>query len=238
MEREVDFKAGVVTHKGKNGDGEANRSLNSKLTEADWSVLFPEFRRILSELRNVDSVSLLRAKLGLVSVSYRELTDLMELRRQYLSEDEYCREYVKLKSSKVELDELGCELISMEEVKRESLLEREQANRTLASQANLTNSSSRVKVKRPDLTLPIFDGEIINFGSFMEQFDSAIDSDETISEVLKLQYLIGCCTGSAKTMISSMEVTAVANFLSVLAYLKLIRNYKFQFRLATSMFVF
>jgi len=207
---EVDFKAGVVTHKGDNGDNVADRSINSKLTEADWSVLFPEFRRIIGELRDLENVSLLRAKLGMVSNSYRELTDLIELRRSYLSEDDYCKEYVKLKSSKIELDEIGCRLISLEQDKNETRIEKESLDRSLLNKSNELNSSSRVKVKRPDLVLPVFDGEIVNFGSFMEQFDSAIHTDNTISDVLKLQYLISCCTGSAKTMISSMEVTAAS----------------------------
>ena len=129
--KDVDFEKGLVTQRGEDGDLSLNRSMNTKLVEAEWSVLFPEFRRVLGEARDLDDVYMLKAKVRVCSESYRQLTELMETRRQFLEEDVFCKEFVKLKSAKFSLDEAICRLEALVESQRDIQGVREMEQKTI-----------------------------------------------------------------------------------------------------------
>ena len=71
---------------------------------------------------------------------------------------------------------------------------------------NFTNPL--VKVKLPTLELKPFDGNIINWKPFWDQFDVSIHSNDSISKIQKFNYLITFLSDSAKSCISGLTLTS------------------------------
>ncbi|CAG9130253.1 unnamed protein product [Plutella xylostella] len=69
-----------------------------------------------------------------------------------------------------------------------------------------TQSCSSSKVKLPDVSLPIFDGNYLEYGPFKEMFDAMIDSDPDIQDIQKLFYLRSYLRGEALDLIKNMPV--------------------------------
>ena len=72
--------------------------------------------------------------------------------------------------------------------------------------------------KLPQLKLPTFEGNILEFRSFFEQFTAAIDGRD-LSEVIKLQLLLGCLRGSIRKSVSGYKIEA-RSYKLVIEYLK------------------
>ncbi|KAG7295560.1 hypothetical protein JYU34_021800 [Plutella xylostella] len=69
-----------------------------------------------------------------------------------------------------------------------------------------TQSCSSSKVKLPDVSLPIFDGNYLEYGPFKEMFDAMIDSDPDIQDIQKLFYLRSYLRGEALDLIKNMNI--------------------------------
>ena len=71
-----------------------------------------------------------------------------------------------------------------------------------------TSSVNRATgVKLPKLTLQSFDGDAINWKSFIESFDAAVDSKEHLSNIEKFTYLKGYLKNSALQCIEGFPLT-------------------------------
>eukprot|EP00794_Sanderia_malayensis_P008684 gene8684-9619_t len=68
-------------------------------------------------------------------------------------------------------------------------------------------SSSANGVRLPKIELPRFNGDIIQFNSFWQAFDCAVHSNDTISEVHKLNYLMNLLEGPAHRVVAGIELT-------------------------------
>ena len=62
-------------------------------------------------------------------------------------------------------------------------------------------------VKLPKLTLKSFDGDAINWKTFIESFDAAVDSKEHLSNIEKFKYLKGYLKNSALQCIEGFPLT-------------------------------
>ena len=71
--------------------------------------------------------------------------------------------------------------------------------------------SQEAKVKLPKLELPKFDGDIINWRGFWDQFQVAIHENETIAEIDKFTYLKSFLSNSALSAISGLSLNS-ANY--------------------------
>ena len=73
---------------------------------------------------------------------------------------------------------------------------------------NRPNSSNPPPVARPVLLpkikLPKFSGNIIEFQTFWEQFESAVHNDNTLSNIQKLTFLRSCLEGEAAKLVSKV----------------------------------
>ena len=78
---------------------------------------------------------------------------------------------------------------------------------------------SKVKVKLPKLEISKFDGDIINFRGFWDQFNSAIHSNDSINDIDKFCYLKSFLCDSAKSCISGLSLLS-ANYFKVIELLK------------------
>ena len=67
--------------------------------------------------------------------------------------------------------------------------------------------------------MPKFDGDIINFQGFWDQFQSAIHSNNAISDIDKFSYLKSFLCDSAKGCISGLSLSS-ANYYEALELLK------------------
>ena len=73
-------------------------------------------------------------------------------------------------------------------------------NETVPNQPNIA-------FKLPQVSLPTFGGEITEWSSFIELFNSLIHSNETLSNINKLFYLKSCLKGDALRIIESIPTT-------------------------------
>ena len=61
--------------------------------------------------------------------------------------------------------------------------------------------------KLPKLKIKKFDGKIINWRTFWDQFQSSVDSQENITNINKFGYLRNLLCDSARETISGLTVT-------------------------------
>ena len=74
--------------------------------------------------------------------------------------------------------------------------------------SSLTSSMRQKGVKLPKLETPTFDGKLINWISFWQQFDVAIHSQSALTDVEKLAYLRNSLKdGSAKGVIEGLSTS-------------------------------
>ena len=65
----------------------------------------------------------------------------------------------------------------------------------------------RTHLRRPQLSMEPFDGNPLLYRSFMDSFESSIDSDEGLSNVDKFLYLKGLLKGKALNTIQGLSLT-------------------------------
>ncbi|CAG9136698.1 unnamed protein product [Plutella xylostella] len=124
-------------------------------------------------------------------------------------------EMLKLKEAKLvkiygEYEELCIQLDEDEDdATEEAYLECMERVRIAMNRLNKPQSGSSCsssKVKLPDVSLPIFDGNYLEYGPFKEMFDAMIDSDPDIQDIQKLFYLRSYLRGEALDLIKNMPV--------------------------------
>ena len=77
-----------------------------------------------------------------------------------------------------------------------------------ASGSTSTDSSSRTrKVNLPKLTLSTFDGDILQWQGFFDGFTAAIDNDNALDNIQKMQYLKAQLRGTAAKAIEGLSLT-------------------------------
>lgn len=77
-----------------------------------------------------------------------------------------------------------------------------------ASRSNDSNfASSKDEVKLPKIQLPTFNGEVLKWTTFWQQFESCVDSKSDLASVVKFSYLVGQLKGDAKTVLDGLPVT-------------------------------
>ncbi|XP_064470062.1 uncharacterized protein LOC135384806 [Ornithodoros turicata] len=69
-------------------------------------------------------------------------------------------------------------------------------------------STLETTVKLPKLEIPRFNGDLRNWNSFWDQFDSTINSNQSIAKVDKFKYLRSYLTDKAATAVSGLSLTA------------------------------
>lgn len=62
------------------------------------------------------------------------------------------------------------------------------------------------KIRLPKATPPQFSGKYEDWGNFTDMFLSMIDEDQTLPNVVKLQYLKQCLTGEAAEFVKDVKV--------------------------------
>lgn len=73
------------------------------------------------------------------------------------------------------------------------------------------STSGEHSLKLPKLELAKFNGEILKFYSFWEQFEACIDSQEGVPNITKFNYLLSLLKGDAKRVLDGLSVTG-ANY--------------------------
>ena len=64
-----------------------------------------------------------------------------------------------------------------------------------------------VKVKLPTLTIKRFSGEPCEYQSFIESFTEAIDKNNNIPDIQKMNYLLGFLTGEAENLLKGFRLS-------------------------------
>ncbi|XP_059050850.1 uncharacterized protein LOC131845776 [Achroia grisella] len=65
-----------------------------------------------------------------------------------------------------------------------------------------------IKNKLPDLPIPTFNGQSGSYLSFVDQFNSIVDSQPDLSPTNKLQYLVGALSGEPKRLLLHLRIEA------------------------------
>ncbi|XP_011881685.1 PREDICTED: uncharacterized protein LOC105569657, partial [Vollenhovia emeryi] len=79
--------------------------------------------------------------------------------------------------------------------------------RSPSSEAASTRLLAHVRL--PKLDLPSFSGEYDEWFPFRDTFNSILHTNESLTDIQRLQYLKGCLRGDASKLISSLEISAV-----------------------------
>ena len=69
------------------------------------------------------------------------------------------------------------------------------------------HNQNDVKVRLPKLTVKKFNGDVANWPSFWDQYDSAIHQKQNISNIDKFTYLKSYLCDSANSVISGLTLT-------------------------------
>ena len=72
---------------------------------------------------------------------------------------------------------------------------------------SFSSVSSANGIRLPKIELPKFNGDITRFNSFWQAFNCAVHSNDSISEVHKLNYLMNLLEGPAHRVIAGLELT-------------------------------
>ena len=75
------------------------------------------------------------------------------------------------------------------------------------SVVNSAASVEAVDAKLPKLQLPVFAGNIMEWGEFWEQFQAIVDKSD-IPEIMKFSYLKSLLDGEAKAAVAGLSLTA------------------------------
>jgi hypothetical protein len=73
--------------------------------------------------------------------------------------------------------------------------------------AMATSDNLKSNLKLPKLELPKFYGDVMKFQNFWDQFEAAVDNNETLPDVQKFTYLRSVLGGVAYQTIDGFEVT-------------------------------
>ena len=93
-----------------------------------------------------------------------------------------------------------------------------QANTWLKETAPTSTSPANKRepqVKLEKLSLPCFDGDILSFQSFWETFDSRVNSNCSLNDIDKFDYLLSRCKGQAADALAAIPRTASGYDLAV-----------------------
>ena len=71
-----------------------------------------------------------------------------------------------------------------------------------------SNVSSANQVRLPKITLPRFNGDIKKYQPFWQSFKAAVEDNESLSNIHKLNYLISSLEGKAYTALEGLDITA------------------------------
>ena len=82
-----------------------------------------------------------------------------------------------------------------------------------------SSAKKKVKPKLPKLTLPRFKGDITNWNTFWDSYNSAIHSNPAISDINKFSYLKLLLDGPASRAIQGLNLTN-NNYISAVELLK------------------
>ncbi|XP_003366689.1 conserved hypothetical protein, partial [Trichinella spiralis] len=112
----------------------------------------------------------------------------------------------------IEFDELIDKLRTTQRQADELLATAETPSSTEITQPPATkNNDPKTNSTRPIPKLPTFDGDILQFKAFWDQFNAAVHRREDLEDVTKFVHLRSCLTGAALHAISGVT-TAAENY--------------------------
>ena len=128
-----------------------------------------------------------------------------------LDEDAYLKDLEECADRKRTIDKAVLEAQNFLNVKSES-------NRSHSPTHSCCSNQLNSGYKLPQLKLPNFEGNILEFRSFWEQFTAAVDGRD-LSDIIKLQLLLGCLRGSIRKSVSGYKIEG-RSYQLVVNYLK------------------
>ena len=101
----------------------------------------------------------------------------------------------------------------------ETLVEKKETPVNTDSLANISSDTDQIKCKLPKLVIKEFDGKVLNWQTFWDQFESTIHSKININNIDKFSYLKSFSCPSAYETISRLALTN-QNYLEAVELLK------------------
>ena len=101
----------------------------------------------------------------------------------------------------------------------EKLVEKKETPINSDSLENVSSNTEKIKCKLPKLVIKEFDGNVLNWQTFWDQFESTIHSKININNIDKFSYLKSFLCPSAYETISGLVLTS-QNYLEVVELLK------------------
>ena len=101
----------------------------------------------------------------------------------------------------------------------EKLIEKKETLINTDSLENISNNTEQIKRKLPKLVIKEFDGNVLNWQTFWDQFESTIYSKRNINNIHKFSYFKSFLCPSAYETISGLALTN-QNYLEAVKLLK------------------
>lgn len=118
----------------------------------------------------------------------------------------YEQEYVQIKTEmRVVRDKVDDLKIRLEEIKPHQF---ESPRTSTPLKENKSMILDTPVSKLPDLPIPRFDGRPDGWISFIDQFDSVVDNQPTLTPTLKLHYLVGALSDEPRRLIQHLKIEA------------------------------
>ncbi|XP_060594283.1 uncharacterized protein LOC132748688 [Ruditapes philippinarum] len=188
-----------------------------------------EFNAILEAIvRKAETIKSLNEKI-------LELTEVIDIEEEIVSSEEYgltleikvreLRAYSENRKSNTEEQQNAYSEPSNPQNKNQdgsgSLIENNNVNNGNNSLQNVStfHSNTSLYQRLPKLSLPVFSGDILEWQSFWDAFDSSVHQNPNLTEVQKFNYLKTQLEGSAAQVIQGFALTH-ANYIQAVDLLK------------------
>ena len=163
--------------------------------------IFPECQKILEGAKNEENYTEAAAILQLLTEAAMEVKQLdEEVSNLTESDDEY---------AKNEKDAYDFTLQAKKfEGKLQAFVEKGYDVKPRTSMEMMQDRPRVLGVKLPKIKIKVFDGDAVNWKTFIEAFDATVHARSDISSIEKFTYLRGYLTGSALQTIEGMPLTS------------------------------
>uniref|UniRef100_T1IQY6 Uncharacterized protein n=1 Tax=Strigamia maritima TaxID=126957 RepID=T1IQY6_STRMM len=187
------------------GRDSARAGFHDQLDKGFWNVQIDSVKKAILEAEA--SVSPLELKMNkrIAQVLLEGLMNIWENRRVRLTESEIFSDSITIKSFENRIIALNIKVTTFEEQEKERVEVELKIAKAKGNVEGVPGTSFPLGKKKnaylPKLPLATFKGELLQWPSFIDFFESSIDKNPNLSLVEKMQYLKAACSGPAARVI-------------------------------------
>uniref|UniRef100_T1IX49 Uncharacterized protein n=1 Tax=Strigamia maritima TaxID=126957 RepID=T1IX49_STRMM len=193
------------TKSGQKGN-DSSISFGAQLEEGFWNLQLGNLKKAIGDAETATSHLEVKTNKRYAQLLMEGLMQIWETRRDRLNPNEMFSDSLTIKSCENKILALDIKVTTFEED------ESDKANRDLAKASAIAKGTGsapgaiaspgrRPNTYLPKLPLATFQGDLLQWSSFIDMFEAAINTNVNLTAVEKMQYLKAACSGSAAKVI-------------------------------------